>query len=271
MISTIIIDSSPGVDPNLCDSRNAAVCANPPVGLGGTNIDGGDGRPSKPGCVEYVDRVSMDYDTTYVEDVKIHYEQCGGELQKALAAQPSLFKADAAQVGGADTESTQVAVMVGGVAKVDLPSGTFEGVIEPVAVGEQLIERPGDTGSWSWEIKPNKPGDVVLNLVVSIMPQGSDEAVVLMNERLPITVHVRDSLGYTITHAWNNVIAFVASLSGALSVAGAAAVAIGAKPFWGWVKRRRTGKGIDQAQAGSKSESRHLLPPLHDDYYDQQR
>jgi len=123
--------------------------------------------------------------------------------------------------------STQVSrdVMVGGRARLMLVSPLFPGSIEPVSQEVQVIDSSGDSGTWAWQVKADKPGTHSLSLVLSILrPDGDD--LLVQNPRIELAFHAPETVSYHASNAWRGFTGFLTSLTGLVTAAVAAIVAV---------------------------------------------
>ncbi|WP_448642763.1 hypothetical protein [Geodermatophilus sp. URMC 63] len=133
--------------------------------------------------------------------------------------------------------------VVGGEAQLRLAARLFPGEVAPISDVNQVIEEK-DSASWAWELRPNKPGDYKISLVLSIL-DASNEELLEQNERVEVTVHVEGTFSYWAGRAWANTLAFLTSLQGAATSLVAILGAFGVTAFF--QKRKKDRRGAEPA------------------------
>jgi hypothetical protein len=138
-------------------------------------------------------------------------------------------------------QETQKAI-VGGKAHVELTAPLFDGKIEGLSNADQMVREAGDVGRWSWQVRPDKPGDQQLALVMTILDPDSNE-VLFRNRPETIYVHTPTTAGYVAGSVWSGITSFGAAITGlVVAVVGALAAIIGIVP-----KLRRKKKAAEDA------------------------
>jgi len=169
-----------------------------------------DQQPARPdnialGCLRFTGQdINANVGEIQIIDAAVNYGKCSLSLQSL------------------DRLNHDVAV--GGHSRLRLVSPLFAGNIEPISQEVQVIKESGDSGRWSWEVRPDKPGDHRLSLVLTIFgPDGKQ--VQVENNRVEIRLHATGDVGYYASLWWTRITGFIASLQG-LVVAIAAIVAV---------------------------------------------
>lgn len=176
-------------------------------------------EPLVVGCLDADNDVSVEAGRVTVVDAEVRFGECD------LAVDPSVPPAEPTPPMAAS--GLRQNTLVGGRARLLLVSPLFAGRIEPVSEEVQTIVTNGDAGTWSWEIRPDAPGEYKLSLVLSIL-DSDDRIVEVQNQRVEITVQSVASSRYYIGVAWNSATDFLATLQGAvLAVASTLAAAVG--------------------------------------------
>jgi hypothetical protein len=217
------------------------------------------------GCVVYPQDVRIPPGEALTIDVTVEYGRCvPKELPAGASSSPVQPEPDLVDGVGEDGISSLVPgppdlgdpvgspVVVGGIARLALVSPTFPGSIGVVSSEEQRIDGVAESGSWSWEIKPDRPGGYVASLVLSILgPDG--EELLKQNARIPVSVIVPDTPAYRIEQIWLGFLAITTSAAGVLAgVATALAAAFALVPA---LRRRKAGKVEPPAEASDRRGS----------------
>jgi len=158
-----------------------------------------------PGCLRFTGQdIDANVGEIQIIDAAVNYGRCNLSLQSL--------------------DRLNHDVVVGGHARLRLVSPLFAGSIEPISQEVQVVKESGDSGRWSWEVRPDKPGNHRLSLVLTIFgPDGKQ--VQVENNRVEIRLHATADAGYYASLWWTRVTGFIVSLQG-LVVAIAAIVAV---------------------------------------------
>jgi hypothetical protein len=138
-------------------------------------------------------------------------------------------------------KSVSAKAIIGDRARLSLVSPLFDGVIQPISQELQLIGGTEDKGTWTWQVRPDKPGDYSISLVLTILnPDGKTADYV--NEPAMVFVHVDGTFSYYAGTVWQGASAFLTSLQGlVVGIVAAIAAVIGLAP-----KLRRKKKDLDR-------------------------
>lgn len=158
-----------------------------------------------PGCLRFTGQdIDANVGEIQIIDAAVNYGRCNLSLQSL--------------------DRLNHDVVVGGHARLRLVSPLFAGSIEPISQEVQVVKESGDSGRWSWEVRPDKPGNHRLSLVLTIFgPDGKQ--VQVENNRVEIRLHATADAGYYASLWWTRITGFIVSLQG-LVVAIAAIVAV---------------------------------------------
>lgn len=142
-------------------------------------------------------------------------------------------------------------VVVGGIARLSFVAPSFPGTIGAVSSEEQRIREVDDSGSWSWDIQPDRPGEYEMSLVLSILAEDGKE-LLKQNDRIKVWVLVPDNPAYRIGQIWTGFLAFGTSAAGILTAsAGAVAAVLALVPYFKRRKEAVPARPPDQDPPGS--------------------
>jgi hypothetical protein len=223
--------------------------------------------PSAQACLQYDGMLEADPGKVTIVSAKLDYGRCVDAVEwqrdaelsreayrKIFAAEPTMTPEQYAvfyqqEMEKLDRAQEQLAreadeAVAGGKAHVELLSPLFDGSIQPIANVDQTITGPGDSGRWSWELRPNKPGNYRLSLVMTILDPQTN-AVLYQNEHKGVVVNSATTVGYLAGTIWSGINSFTTVITGlVVAVVGALAAVIGIVP-----KLRRE-KPKDEPRAG---------------------
>jgi hypothetical protein len=240
----------------------------------------GDGSPSPPppivdACLKHDPVVNAEPGEVVTLDASLNLGACDTEAEimerarweeKLVDAQAAWLEAkqqgdraetarlfEAYQTLQADVEqrSTQATMdaVEGAKARLQLAAPLFSGKMGPISEVDQVLHRDDHSATWAWELRPDRPGEYKLSLVLSILDSSNDDLLV-QNERVEVDVHVERTFGYYAGRVWANVLAFFTSLQGLV----ASAVAIAGSVLGARQLLRRRSSGQQQGAPGSAGE-----------------
>jgi hypothetical protein len=230
---------------------------------------------SGPGCMSYGKLLEIPPGAVASYDVEVRAERCAEEafdealesirndhmsevaaLEAALAdgsINQAEFDRGLQQLGREEDVaalSLKKDVTIGSKVKVELTAPLFDGTIAAIADEVQTFDETHTIGRWSWQIRPNTPGNYTLSLELIIYDKDGNAA---MSEQKILTVHVYVPVTteYVRTSAWTGFVNFLASLQGVVASVGA--IAAGTAGFRAWMARRSK-KAANGANATSSAE-----------------
>lgn len=126
-----------------------------------------------------------------------------------------------------------VTLKVGGLEGATLTATNGSIAITRVGPATGLIAQPGDEVSWTWDLTPQEPGPVVLDLVVVTYLGDTSEPLYTLSPPLVIRLTAGNTIGHQTTAVGSDITAIAAVVG---SVAGALVALAGCMA---WVVRSR--------------------------------
>lgn len=169
-------------------------------------------------------------------------------------AEVTRLKAEYETLRSTQPSRTRVDALLGGKASLKLAAPLFPGDVAAISEVDQLIDSLDDRPTRAWELRPNKPGDYKISLVLRILDASTGE-LLIQNERVEIAVHVEGTFEFWAGRVWTNMLTFLSSLEGLL----ASVVALGGSIIGIRQLAKRCGKdeqvNTQSTQAKSASDS----------------
>jgi hypothetical protein len=199
-----------------------------------------------PGCVGHTNNIVAHPGDLVIIEAAVVLGTCSPNVFKLTSSTTDLSVSNSAtpdaraangNVAAFPNKSPVDVLDSAGKAKLLLVSPLFPGQISKISEELQDMKRQRQTGAWSWEVRPDKPGDYKLSLVLSVV--ADDEAEIeLTNKRIEVTMRVERTFGYVAASAWNGVSGFLTSLGGlVMTLVTVAAGILGIAPK---LRRRKT-------------------------------
>lgn len=118
-----------------------------------------------------------------------------GEVQQVYARLSAIGKnSPALKVPRGNVVGSR-SLRVGGVEEANLSVGGDGVDVSSVGTARRTIGRPGDQALWTWTVSPGKPGDYVLDLVVTTYQGKSDNPISIVSPPIQIGLHVTATTG----------------------------------------------------------------------------
>lgn len=155
------------------------------------------------GCLENDREKTVEVGEVAIVEASIRYRECASPTASANPEAPH------------STQSEQP-VRLAAKARVQLISPLFTGDIQPISEEVLPIGPEYDSGHWSWEVRPTRPGDQHISMVLTVYDQDG-ETIEGQGRRIDVAIHAKSTFAYHADSLWNGLQSFITSAVGAIT------------------------------------------------------